>query len=79
MDGALERMQPVFRRVLRQPDLVLRRDLSAQDVKSWDSLAHINLVVALEREFNIRLKTKDLAGLKNVGEMADLIESKLPN
>ena len=77
MDNILERMQPVFRRVLRQPDLALRRDMSAQDVEGWDSLAHINLVVAVEREFKIRLKTKDLAGLKNVGEMADLVEAKL--
>jgi len=59
----------LFREILDEPTLVLREDLTAADVKSWDSLNHIDLIVAVEREFGIRFTTREVTSLKNVGEL----------
>jgi acyl carrier protein len=77
MDPVFSRLQKVFRTVLRRSALELTRQTSAQDVKGWDSFAHINLIIATEKEFKIRFKTSDITGLKNIGEIADLIEVRL--
>ena len=77
MDAVAERVQSVFRNVLNQSDLVLERETTALDVDGWDSLAHIQILVALEKEFKIRIGTSDVIGLRNVGEMIDLVSSKL--
>ena len=57
--------------------LVLRDDLTAEDVENWDSLTHINLIVAIEKEFRIRFTTAEVSGLKNVGELEALIAAKV--
>ena len=59
------------------PSLSVVRDSSAATVSGWDSLAHINLVSAIEQEFGIRFALGELEELKNVGEMIDLMEKKL--
>jgi acyl carrier protein len=46
-------------------------------VEGWDSLAHVNLVVAIEKHYKLKFSLGELEGLKNVGEMADLIARKL--
>jgi acyl carrier protein len=76
MNSIADRLQIVFRDVLDQDQLVLRRDMTAADVEAWDSLAHIQLVVAIEKEFKVRFKTTEIVELKDVGAMIDLIERK---
>lgn len=71
------RLTDVFRTALDDDSLVLRPDLTANDVATWDSLTHINLIVAVEKEFRIRFTTAEVSGLKNVGEMEVLINAKL--
>jgi acyl carrier protein len=73
----LDELQPIFQDVLDQPDLVLTRESNAQNVEDWDSLAHVNLVTAVEKHYKIRFALGELQGLKNVGEMIDLIVKKL--
>ena len=63
MDPILEQLQPIFQDVLDQPDLVITRQSDASSVEDWDSLAHVNIVTAVE--------------LKNVGDMVDLVNLKL--
>lgn len=77
MDNILEELQPIFRDVLDQPDLVLTRESNATNVPDWDSLAHINLVTAIERKYKIKFALGELQELKNVGEMVDLIRAKI--
>jgi len=55
---------------------VLREDMTAADVKNWDSLNHIDLIVAVEREFKIRFTTAEVTTLKNVGALAALVDKK---
>ena len=73
----LERLQPIFRDVLDQPDLTITTESSGHNVEGWDSLAHINLVSAIEQEFKIRFALGELQDLKNVGDMIELMQAKL--
>ena len=77
MAEILVQLQPIFRDVLDNPKLVITRDSSAANVAGWDSLAHINLISAIEHEFGLRFALGELEELKNVGEMVDLMEQKL--
>jgi len=70
-------IQPIFRDVLDIPDLQLTRQSNASNVEGWDSLAHVNLVMAIEKRYKIKIALGELQDLKNVGEMADLIQKKL--
>ncbi|MGE4297510.1 MAG: acyl carrier protein [Desulfovibrionaceae bacterium] len=74
---ALERMQDIFRDVLDVDDIVLTTATTADDIEEWDSLSHINLVVALEQDFGLKFALGELQTLKNVGDMAELIVKKL--
>ncbi|HTB33409.1 MAG TPA: acyl carrier protein [bacterium] len=74
MDQA--RLQQVFRDIFDEPALVLRRDMTAADVDAWDSLSHIALLAAVEKEFGVRFNLADVKGLKNVGDLMDVLEKK---
>ena len=77
MTDILQRLQPIFQDVMDDSDLVVSRDSSGQNVAGWDSLAHINLVSAIEGEFQLHFALGELQDLKNVGDMIDLMERKL--
>ena len=66
-------LNPIFIDVLDSPDLQLTPESSGMNVEGWDSLAHINLVVAIEKQYKIKFALGELQDLKNVGEMAELI------
>ena len=72
----MQDLQIIFSDVLDLPDLCLTAESNASNVEGWDSLAHINLVVAIEKRYNIKFALAELRGLNNVGEMADLIVKK---
>jgi acyl carrier protein len=75
-DTARQRLTKVFRNTFFQPSLELDENMTANDVEGWDSLSHINLVLAVEKEFGISLTTRDVRSLKNVGDLMRLIEKK---
>jgi acyl carrier protein len=77
MDSILEQLQPIFQDILDQPDLVITRESNSESVEDWDSLAHINLVTAIEERFGIKFALGELQELKNVGDIVDLIQVKL--
>jgi acyl carrier protein len=70
-------LQPLFADVLDLPNLQLSRETKAPDVEGWDSLAHINLVTAIEKKYKVKFALGELQDLKDVGDMADLIVKKL--
>ena len=76
-DGTLARLQDVFRDVFDNDELVINRQTTAADIDDWDSINHVNLVLAVEREFKVRLSSSGIANLKNVGELVDLLGSAL--
>ena len=71
------RLTEIFRAVFEDDSIVIRQDMTAEDVENWDSLSHINLIVAVEKEFRIRFTTAEVSALKNVGELEVLIEAKM--
>jgi acyl carrier protein len=71
------RLTEIFRDVLDNATLELSRTTTANDVEEWDSLAQISLLVSIEKEFNIKMSFEEVKALQNVGDMMDLIKSKL--
>jgi len=67
----------IFRDVLDNDNIILNRETTAADIEEWDSLSHINLIVAIEKEFKIKFDLLDLKPLQNVGELFDLIQQKI--
>ena len=70
-------IQEVFRNILDNEDIILSKETTADDVDEWDSLTHIQLIVAIEKKFKIKFTSKEILSWKNVGEMVDAICSKL--
>jgi acyl carrier protein len=71
-----ERLQNVFRDVFDDESILIRRELTAKDVENWDSLSHVSMLAAVEKEFGFRFNLAEVRGLKNVGELLDLIQKK---
>lgn len=67
----------VFAEVLDNKNIILTGETTANDVEEWDSLNHIQLVVAVEKKFRIRFTSREIQGWKNVGEMVDSINAKV--
>jgi acyl carrier protein len=74
-------IQDLFREVFGDDSIELSDNLTADDVAGWDSIAHINLLIAIERHFRIKFATAEMSGMKadgqNVGTFCRLIESKV--
>ena len=68
-----ERLNTVFRKVFDDENILVNESTTSDDIEDWDSLEHINLVEAVEHEFDLRFKMKEVSGMKNVGEMAEII------
>ena len=73
----LEQVSNVFADTLDEDNITLSESSTADDVEGWDSLTHVQLVVAVERKFKIRFTAKEIQSWKNVSEMIDSISSKL--
>jgi len=73
-----EKVSAVFRKVLDQPGLVIEDATTADDVDGWDSLTHVELIVAVERAFGVRFTTKEVKVLSNVGDLVRLVEKRAP-
>ena len=70
-------IEEIFRDILDNEDIVLSEETTADEVEEWDSLTHIQLIVAIEKKFKIKFTSKEILSWKNVGEMVDAICSKL--
>jgi acyl carrier protein len=70
-------MNEIFCEVFDDDDIEIAPEMTANDVDGWDSLSHVNLVVALETKFNISFNQKELLTFKNVGDLLSCIRSKI--
>ena len=71
--GVLTQVTGIFKEVLETDNIKLEYHTSAKDIEEWDSLNHIELVVAIEKHFKIKFNFSELQKFKNVGEMCDNI------
>lgn len=72
----LQKVNDVFQDVFDADDLSITRETTAADVEGWDSLMHVRLILALEKAFNVRFSSAEVASLGNVGELVDLVDRK---
>ena len=72
----LSRIQKIFREALNNEEIVLQRETHAGDIEEWDSLNHMILVIAIEKEFDLKFGIGELQSFQNVGDMIDLIIEK---
>ena len=75
----INKLTPIFRNVFDDDELIISTNTSAENVDGWDSLAHIRLVVSIEKALGLRFSAAEISNLQNVGEMADLIIRKQAN
>lgn len=74
-----DKLKKVILDTLKIDDFVLTPEMTADQVPGWDSLSHLNVITAVEKEFGIRFKTLELLKLKNIGELQQIINQKLQN
>jgi acyl carrier protein len=81
MNQLQSELQAVFRRAFDDDELVITDSTSAADVDGWDSMAHINLIIAIEKRFGVKFAASEIAALgrrgQTVGSMIQVIEAKI--
>ena len=73
----VERLTKIFQSTFKDSSLEITDEMTASDVDYWDSLTHMSLIIAVENDFVIKFKLKDLNKIINVGDLIDCIETKL--
>jgi acyl carrier protein len=77
MEEIMGRIQSVFRRVFGDPGLSITSETRAGDLEGWDSLGHVQIIVEVEREFNLRFRLAELNDLGSVDRILRLVASRL--
>ncbi len=73
----IQRLQAILREVFDNPQLEVGEETTAADVDGWDSLSHVNVLVAVETHFKIKFSSREALTFRNVGEMARCVEKHL--
>ena len=71
------KLNEVFQDVFDDDSIEVNDATTAADIEDWDSLSHISLIASIEAEFGVKFDMKTVLKMKNIGELADIIESKL--
>ena len=77
-EQTFEKLNEVFRDVFDDDSICVTDTTTSDDIEDWDSLEHINLIAAVEQGFGMKFNMGQVVTMKNVGEMADIIMSQLP-
>lgn len=73
----LAELTPIFREVFDDDTIIITELTTADDIDAWDSLSHMNMVMAIEIKFGVRFALGELPTLRNVGDLVDLTAKKL--
>jgi acyl carrier protein len=72
----IKQLDDIFTNVLDEDAVALTESTTADEVEGWDSLSHIQLIVAIEKHFKIKFTSREILSWQNVGEMIDSILAK---
>lgn len=75
MNEIYERLNKVFADVFDE-DITVTAETTAEDIEDWDSLTHITLISAIEEEFGMKFSMKEVVGMNNVGELAEIVSQR---
>ena len=76
-EEVFEKLNEVFRDVFDDDTITVNDNTTSNDIEDWDSLEHINLIVAVEKKFGMKFSMGEVTAMKNVGEMADIISGRI--
>ena len=71
-----ERLNGIFREVFDDDGIQIAPEMTSNDIEGWDSLSHVNLIVAVESHFKIRFTQRELLAQKNIGDLMNAIAAK---
>lgn len=72
-DEILKQLALIFEEVLKQPELKIDYNMSADDIDGWDSLSNMTIISEIEKKWNVHFKLRDIVRMKNIGDMIDVI------
>lgn len=72
-----ERLEQIFREIFDDPELKISLETTAEDIEDWDSLTHMQLILKIEKEFNIKFTISEIKQASNVGEFIEIIKEKI--
>lgn len=75
--GIYARLTEIFQDVFYEDSITVTPELSAKDVDGWDSLAHIRLMLTIEKAFKIKFSVSEISKLENVGDLVKLIKARM--
>jgi len=73
----LDRLNEVFCEVFDDDEIKISPEMTANDVDGWDSLTHVNLILAVEAKFKVKFTRAELMTMKNVGDLHNTVATKL--
>ncbi len=73
----LNEVNKIFIDQLENENIILNSASTADDIEEWDSLTHIQLVVAIEKHFKVRFTSTEIQNFRNVGEMCEALVKKI--
>tara|TARA_B100001939_G_scaffold284935_1_gene254678 strand:+ start:2822 stop:3061 length:240 start_codon:yes stop_codon:yes gene_type:complete len=76
-NSVLVKLTKIFREIFNDREIVINNKTTAQDIDNWDSLTHMLLISKIEEEFEIKFKLKELNNLNNVGNLVEIINTKI--
>jgi len=76
MDAIYKKLNEVFRQVFDDPSLSVRPETTANDIEEWDSMTHINLIMAVELAFDIEFENAEIRKFRNVGDLAEAVRRR---
>jgi acyl carrier protein len=66
-------LNEIFKEIFEDDSIELTEETTANDIEDWDSLTHITIISEVEEHFDMKFEMKDVIGMKNIGEMIDII------
>lgn len=71
------KLTSIFRDVFNDETIIIKEEINADDIGSWNSLSHMLMITEVENNFSIKFRLKEISKLKDIGSLINLIESKV--